>query len=90
MGNTIEQTKNIEIGLYDGKTGDIVETVSLYDLITTGDSYEIQLRNFGALGSADYELVVENEKQIIEKSRLGHLEYQTNNTEQQEREGALQ
>jgi len=90
MENTIEQTKNIEIGLYDGKTGDIVETVSLYDLIITGDSYEIQLRNFGNLGLSDYELVVENEKQIIEKIRLGHLEYQTNNTEQQEKEGALQ
>ncbi len=70
----MDHNKNIEIGLYDGRTGDILRTVSLDDLIATGDGYEIQLRNFGCLGSNDYELVVENEKQIAEKIRLGHLE----------------
>ena len=72
----MNSSANIEVGLYDRTTGDIIQTVSLDDLIATGDSYEIQLRNFGCLGSNDYELVVENETQIAEKIRLGHLERQ--------------
>jgi hypothetical protein len=65
--------KQIEVGLYDRNTGDITQVVSLDDLIATGDSYELSLRNFSNLGSNDYELVVENEPQIAEKVRLGHL-----------------
>lgn len=81
----MESDKNIQIGLYD-KLGDIVKTVSLDELVATGDSYEIHLRNFGSLGSTDYELVVQNEKQIAEKIRLGQYE-RRNSGKQQKQEG---
>jgi hypothetical protein len=71
----MEGDKKITIGLYND-LGDVVQTVSLDDLVATGDWYDIQLRNFGCLGSVEYELVVPNEKQIAEKIRLGQLELQ--------------
>lgn len=60
------------VGVLD-RLGDIRNTVTLDDLVATGDSYELFLFNAGRLGSTNFELVVQGEEQITEKIRLGRL-----------------
>jgi hypothetical protein len=64
--------QQLKVGIRD-RLGDIVATVSLDDLISTGDSYQLYLMNGGRIGSSEYELTVENEEQLAEKIRLGQL-----------------
>ena len=52
---------------------EVIGTVSLDDLVATGDSYQIYLMNAGRVGSNEYELIVQAEGQLAEKLRLGRL-----------------
>ena len=62
----------IRVGIQD-RFGDVIETVSLDDLVATGDSYQIYLMNEGKVGSNQYELIVQGEGQIVKKIKLGQL-----------------
>lgn len=50
--------------------GEIVELISLRDLIRTGDNYSIHLINGGKVGSSDFELSVQNEDGLLDKVRM--------------------
>ena len=51
----------------------VERVVTLDDLISTGDSYQIDLHTYGGLGSHEYNLSVDSEPQIAEKIRLGQI-----------------
>jgi hypothetical protein len=61
--------------------GEIRHTVSLADLVGTGDAYQIYLMNYGRIGSAEYELIVQAEPQLAEKIRLGRLKRKANSSD---------
>ena len=65
-----EETVRVEI---QDRSGNMVRTVSLDDLVATGDSYQLYLMNDGTIGSSEYELLVQGEDQMAEKIRLGRL-----------------
>ena len=69
----MKEEETIRVGIQD-QFGEIQNTVSLDDLVATGDSYSIYLMNEGRIGSSEYELIVQAEGQIAEKVRLGRLE----------------
>jgi hypothetical protein len=65
----------VRVGIQD-RLGEVVQTVSLDDLVATGDSYQLYLMNEGRVGSSEYELIVQAEGQIAEKIKLGRLKRQ--------------
>jgi hypothetical protein len=44
--------------------GDIVDSCTLDELVSTGHNYTINLMNYGLVGSGDFELLVQNEDHI--------------------------
>ena len=52
--------------------GDIKKTISLAELIATGDNYTIHLLNDGPIGSKNCELIVYDEPQILIKVEMGN------------------
>jgi hypothetical protein len=71
----MKEEETVRIGIQD-QFGEIRSTVSLDDLVATGDSYQLYLSNEGKIGSSDYELIVQAEGQLAEKIRLGRLKRQ--------------
>jgi hypothetical protein len=65
----MEIGKQMRIGVQD-RLGEIVRTVSMDDLVATGDSYQIHLMNYGKVGSTEYELLVQDEEQLEAKVKL--------------------
>ena len=51
----------------------VERVVTLDDLISTGELYQIDLHTYGGIGSHEYNLSVDSEPQIAEKIRLGQL-----------------
>jgi hypothetical protein len=68
----MKKEETVRVGIQD-RLGDIRATVSLADLVATGDNYQLYLMNEGKIGSSDYELLVQGEDQMAEKIRLGRL-----------------
>lgn len=66
------KAETVRVGIQD-RFGEIRDTVSLDDLVATGDSYQLHLMNGGRVGSSEYELIVQAEGQLAEKLRLGRL-----------------
>ena len=52
------------------RDSEIAETITLYDLISTGDSYTIGLVNYGKIGSEDFELIVYNQPNLLTKVEI--------------------
>jgi len=67
--------ERVRVGVQD-RLGEVIGTVSLDDLVATGDSYQMYLMNGGRIGSSEYELMVQAEGQLAEKVRLGRLRRQ--------------
>lgn len=52
--------------------GEIVAVVALDELVATGDNHTIHLINNGTIGSVSYELVIENDDQLVKKIQMAH------------------
>ena len=61
---TMKQTEDLEIRIYHPFTGDLIETVTLDDLVATGQNFDVHLTNYGLAGSHDFELWIPNTKYL--------------------------